>query len=100
VVYALGGMELEASTIVSHAPEVVFERVDGRVLVLDPGGSYVRLNDTGSELWSVLETPTSIEELAGHLASTRQVGAERARADVLSFVEGLRERRLVQCTTG
>jgi Coenzyme PQQ synthesis protein D (PqqD) len=93
-------MELEASTIVSRAPEVVFERVDDRVLVLDPGGSYVRLNGTGSELWGVLDTPTSIEGLARHLASTRQVDAERAQADVLSFVEGLHDRRLVQCTAG
>jgi hypothetical protein len=93
-------MELEASTIVSRSPEVVFERVDDRVLVLDPGGSYVRLNATGSELWTVLDAPTSVEGLADHLVSTRQVDPARAGRDVLEFVEGLRERRLVQCATG
>jgi hypothetical protein len=93
-------MELEASTIVSRAPEVVFERVEDSVLVLDPGGSYVRLNSTGAELWGVLEEPTTVEALSRHLASSRRVEPERATRDVVGFVERLRERRLVQCDMG
>jgi hypothetical protein len=93
-------MELEASTIVSRAPEVVFERVDGSILVLDPGGSYVKLNATGSELWSVLDEPTSVEGLTRHLVSSREVDADRAGRDVAAFVEALRDRRLVECAVG
>jgi hypothetical protein len=93
-------MELEASTIVSRSPDVVFERVEGSILVLDPGGSYVQLNATGSELWSVLDEPSSIDALARHLVAHHSVDPDRASHDVVSFVAGLRERNLVECAVG
>ena len=83
-------------TIVSRPPEVVFERLDDELVVLHPEtGSYVSLNPTGAELWAMLESPTSVEGLVGHLVATRRVDEDRAEADVRSFLAGLLERGLL-----
>jgi hypothetical protein len=82
--------------VVSRPPEVVFERLDDEVLLLHPDtGNYVSLNATGSELWEMLEAPTSVEGLVGRLVTTRKVDAERAQADVRSFLTTLLERGLI-----
>ena len=65
-------------------------------MVLHPEtASYVSLNRTGAELWAMLESPTSVEGLVGHLVATREVDVDRAGADVRSFLTGLLERGLV-----
>ena len=89
--------ELEPGTVVSRPPEVVFERLDDtEVVLLHPEtGSYVSLNATGAELWARLESPTSVEDLVGHLVATRGIEPERAGADVRSFLGDLLERGLL-----
>ena len=86
----------DPSTVVSHSPDVVFQRLDDELVVLHPGtGSYVSLNGTGAELWAMLESPTNVEALVGHLVATRNVDSNRAAADVRSFLADLLERGLV-----
>ena len=64
--------------------------------MLDPdSGRYVRLNATGGVLWEALETPTTIEELAGRLSGDYGIDAVRATADASAFVSALAERELV-----
>jgi hypothetical protein len=88
--------ELEPATVVSRPPEVVFEQLDDEVLVLHPEtGKYVSLNATGAQLWAMLEAPATVQGLVDHLVATRRVDADRAGADVRTFLTGLVERGLV-----
>jgi hypothetical protein len=92
-------MELEPATLVSRPPEVVFERLEGQVLLLSlETGRYGTLNGTGAQLWELLESPRSVEGLIEHLVATRTVDADRAGADVRAFLGDLLERGLVAAT--
>jgi hypothetical protein len=90
--------ELGPATVVSRPPEVVFERlVDDEIVLLHAEtGKFVSLNSTGAELWARLESPTSVEGLVRHLVATRRVEADRAEADVHSFLTDLLERGLIR----
>jgi hypothetical protein len=92
-------MELEPATLVSRPPEVVFERLEGQVLLLSlDTGRYGTLNGTGAQLWELLESPKRVEDLIEHLVATRTVDADRAGADVRAFLAELLERGLVAAT--
>ncbi|HEY2436416.1 MAG TPA: PqqD family protein [Solirubrobacteraceae bacterium] len=56
---------------------------------------FVRLNATGRWLWDQLDRPRTIAELSDLMAERYPSAADRAAADVESFVSALAERDLV-----
>lgn len=68
--------------------DIVFERVDDRVMLLDRAGmEMVTLNPVGSVVWELLDEPKSVGDLVAAL-STRfpEVGTERLTGDVEAFL--------------
>jgi hypothetical protein len=59
--------------------------------VLDMNGMVV-LNSTGSYIWDLLAEERSLEELVAAVVAQFDVGAERAGADVQTFVHELAQR--------
>lgn len=77
-------------------PEIAWRRVDGDVLVVDPGQAQIRqLNATAAAVWEALESPRSIDELVEAVCARFDTTPQVARPDVESFLGELRERDLV-----
>ena len=76
---------------------VMAEQFDGTGLVFNPeSNAAVALNKTGVYLWNRLkEGATEAEMAAGLLETYDGVTAEKASADVKSFLEELRSRSLL-----
>lgn len=53
--------------------------------------SVLSLNATGSYIWSALSSPATAEALAAQVVESFEITADRARADVLSFLQRLSE---------
>ncbi|TDD91841.1 lasso peptide biosynthesis PqqD family chaperone [Actinomadura rubrisoli] len=68
---------------------------DGLALLDQRGGRYFRLNVTGAAALRLLLEGFSPEEAAESLAERFPVPAERARTDVETLLESLRQARLV-----
>jgi len=89
-----------------RAKDVVTRRIAGETLLVpvhtrqrDPSDelrtAFLLLNASGESLWAQLAEPKSVEELAQHLSIEYEVGPERARDDVESFLRQLREAQMV-----
>jgi Coenzyme PQQ synthesis protein D (PqqD) len=80
-----------------RVPDVVFQELDGEVLVLAPGQTAVlHLNPTASDVWDLLATASSSEELATLLARGYGVPVEQVAADLAALLPVLLEHGVVQ----
>ncbi len=77
-------------------PRVAWQLVDEEAVLVDlDNGRALGLNETGSFLWSRIESMPEAD-LARELCSAFEVDQNQARADVASFVGMLRERGLLE----
>lgn len=77
--------------------EVVWQGIDGEVVVLDLRASrYLTVNGSGAFLWQSLVDGASRQQLAAALTERYSVPGEQAERDVDSFVGGLAERGLLE----
>lgn len=85
------------SELLTRNPDVVFQELDGEVLVLRPGGADVlHLNSTASQVWGLLSEPTSREELVQALAEGYRTEPAVVAADVGPLLEVLLEHDVVR----
>jgi hypothetical protein len=70
--------------------------LDGGAALLDlKSGSYFRLNQTGSFVWSLLDSPRAFGEVFDAMAGHFDVDAEILGRDLKSLVDSLVERGLI-----
>ena len=85
------------SAIVAIAGEVLGSVVGSEVVMLNlRDGTYYGLDDVGAEIWRLIQTPITIDRIVGAVVELYEVDAERCRADVMTLLETLIERRLVE----
>jgi hypothetical protein len=84
-----------------RSSKVVSRKIAGETLVVPVRGgvgdldSIFSFNPLGSELWSLLQTRTSLEEMAEWVERSYEVTFEQALADIQAFMDELRQAGLV-----
>ena len=76
--------------------DVYEEEEDGRTILFAAGrSSYFSLNAVGTAIWSLLETPTSLESLVKALSSRFAISEDECRLEVKSFLDKLIDQGVV-----
>ena len=75
-----------------HAPV----GADELVMLSVEAGQYYGLNAVARHVWELLEHPRTLAELRDAICAEFEVDAERCAADLLPFVEQLREKDVVR----
>ena len=82
---------------VCRAQGAAFRQLDGKAFIVGArSNKLVMLNDTGSAVWSYLESPATVSELALRLEREFEVDQATARADCEGFLSKLVSRDLVE----
>jgi len=77
-------------------PRVAWQTVDGQAVVMDLAeGRVLGLNPLGSFVWTLLSRGADVAAITGAVTERFDVEPARAREDVLAFLGQLRERRLI-----
>ena len=77
-------------------PDVVYRCVAGEHILIPVGSAAVNrsgmfvLNQVGAEIWNMLETPMSFEEIADELIRRYDAEPETIRKDVTELLERLK----------
>ncbi len=88
---------LSEDAIVSRAPNTAFRELDGKMFIVGATSTkLVMLNETGTAVWSYLDRPLRLGEIADRLADSFEVERESALTDCRCFVEALASRLLIQ----
>jgi PqqD family protein of HPr-rel-A system len=86
--------------IFDASSSVVSAGLGEEIVLLDTAsGEYFGLNGTAALIWRQLGDGRTLEEIAADLERAYDVDEAQARADVETYVELLRERRLIRQRT-
>jgi hypothetical protein len=89
-------MRLSLSTRVVQNPNMLHAAAGEEVMMLDvPGGNYYGLDAIGARIWALIAQPVTLGSVCGRLTSEYDVQEDVCRAEVLTFIEELVERRAV-----
>lgn len=87
---------LTETTIAARADNKVAAEIGDETVILDiESGFYFQLNVTGARIWTLLESPRSIGALCEKLQAAFEIDADTCRSEVTSFVETMRDKKLV-----
>lgn len=88
-------MPIEDTRVFMPAETVAYRTIAGSaVLVNIQDNKMIRLNETGSRIWSLLDGRT-VDEIAGQICDVFEVAREAALEDTREFLGDMVERGLV-----
>lgn len=89
--------KLDGTTRVRLAPSVYARPFGNETVLLEFGrGEYFALDEIGTEVWTRLERGASLGEIAADIAGTYEVSEAAALADIVTLVEDMRARALIE----
>ena len=78
-------------------PEILTADMNGETVMMHiQRGKYYSIGVVGGRVWSLLETPKSIEELAGELMKEYDVDKETCMRDIAPFIEALKSCGMIE----
>jgi hypothetical protein len=81
-----------------RATETLWRRAGDHVLLLGPcRKEMLKLSGTGRALWSALDKPRTLAELADLLSKTYDTDLQTVMDDIRPTLDQLTEQRLVRC---
>lgn len=92
---------INKGTLISRNPEQLFSTIDEEVVMLSvPNGEYYNLNSMGSYIWKKLEIPMTLGDLITNLCEEFEVEEQLCLQETKAFIEGLKEKNIVQLGNG
>ena len=87
----------EASVVAS--PDQVSRDLDDEYVILSlQGEEYFSVSSVAGRIWSLLQTPVTVNEIHDTLMAEYDVDADRCREELLELLEQLDLRRLITIT--
>jgi hypothetical protein len=88
--------ELSPETIVRRNPKLIANQMDGEIVMMSiDNGEYYGLDEIGSRIWELLETPVRISDLIASLTEEFEVEKDECYNDTLEFLGDLKEKQLL-----
>ena len=83
-------------TFLTRHPETVATEIDGEVVLMSlVTGRTFGLDKVASRIWTLLESPRSIEAIVEELLKSYATTPEKCQADVIEFARQLSEAQLI-----
>jgi hypothetical protein len=87
---------MESSAALQAAPGVVFQEVEGEMVLLDlEGERYYVLDDIGTRCWQLLNEHGDVEKIVASMLAEFDVDEATLRSDIDALLGRLSEARLV-----
>jgi len=88
--------EIGPDTILQRKPGLLFNEIDGEVVMLSVENSeYYGMDKVGSRIWELLEQPVKFRELINRLASEFDVNEMQCTTDTMAFLKKLSIKKLL-----
>ncbi|HEX3007867.1 MAG TPA: lasso peptide biosynthesis PqqD family chaperone [Bacteroidales bacterium] len=87
---------LNTDSIVQRNPKLIANQMDGEIVMMSvENGEYYGLDEIGSRIWELIESPVSVDQLINSLMTEFDVNHEECLNDTLEFLEDLRGKDLL-----
>jgi hypothetical protein len=89
-------MSFQKDQRVIRSSDAIAKELDGELVLLDlQSGTYFGLNEVGSRIWELMESPVSVAEINAKLLDEFEVSDVVLAADVDAFLDVLHEKKLL-----
>ena len=89
--------ELDINSRLTRNPELITADMDGDTVMMNiANGKYFGINEVGSRVWELLESPVSVADLCRHIAAEFEVDDSRCRSDLLKLLAEMLEHDVVR----
>lgn len=89
--------ELKLTTTIVRSPDQVSGDLDGKTVLLSiENGEYYNMNEVGSRIWALLETPLTVGALIERLLGEFEIDRATCEKEALEFLEMLRKDKLLK----
>lgn len=91
---------LTTDAVITQGEDQVSTVVDGETVLMNvANGQYYQLDDIGSRIWTLIETPTAIAAVCDKLVNEFDVDRATCEADVLRLLDRLLANDLIRVAT-
>lgn len=88
---------VSGDSVVVAAENQISSDLAGEAVILDlKAGMYYGLDAVGSRIWSLIQQPTSVNELRQALLREYEVDAERCEQDLMTLLRDLAANKLIR----
>ncbi len=88
---------IQLSDIITKVSNIATAEIDGELVMMNlNSNAYYGLDDIGSEIWGLLETPLTVSQLCQTLADMFDVGEKTLQEDVRSFLSSLLKEKMIE----
>jgi len=76
--------DIDPRSILVRSDQVLYSQIDGDVTMMSvESGKYYSLREVGARIWSLLERPTSPDQICNQLMMEYRVDRERCESEVM-----------------
>lgn len=89
-------MKIKPTTLLKRGEDYIYNNVDGELVMMNINtGLYISVNDTGKEIWTLLEEPRTLDYILNEIGKLYNVSPEQCETDVVPFMRSMLERKLI-----
>lgn len=93
----ISDVSLLETAVLQRATGTVETQLDDTRVLLNADLEYLGLDAVAQQIWDLLATPASLDQLVDQLTTTYDISPEECRRDVLRFLEDMQAHGLVEC---
>lgn len=87
--------------MISRCGDWISARVGDEIVMMSAEvGQYIGLNEVGTEIWDMLETPRTEAEICAHLLNEFEIDEATCAAEVAAFLQSLEAQKAVTIEPG
>jgi hypothetical protein len=94
--------KIRMDAVFSHSSDVVSREIDGALIIVpltsgvgDMEDDLFSMNESGTEIWNMLDGKKTVNEVVGALARQYRAEAGEIEADVAGILKELLKRRMI-----
>jgi hypothetical protein len=90
-------MKLSSTNVVARTTSLLSTPADGWLVLLNPErDSFIGLDSVAKEVWALMESPSSVEEICRRMSEQFDATPEQIEADVVPFLSALHDEGLIR----
>ncbi|MCP6759810.1 MAG: PqqD family peptide modification chaperone [Fischerella sp. CENA71] len=88
--------KISENSIILASSEQISSDLGGEIVILNlKSGMYHGMNEVGSRIWNLIQTPTTVKDIKAAILAEYEVEAEQCDRDLLALLEDLLAAELI-----
>ena len=89
--------KLKPDTLITRRADLLASKVGEETVMLDmASGFYFGLDSIGTDIWQIIEQPTTVQAICDKLLAEYDVSEEQCRTETLIFLEDLLKNKMIE----